>query len=359
MKNKSFAEKLKNVFFIYTILALLFTSIAFAAYVSDQKINGEVNLMSNKDVGIEITNVKTFSINDMSSIADLVYIPIRATENETPTFEYNTAKLNLSLTSSTYSRITYKITVKNNNQNATKKISEIKFSSDENITYSLAKYTIGDAIEPNAEITVYITIKYVSNATITNTDHIIDLQFISEDTTASDNGATNNNYTIKNDSTTNNDLLANNYTKDSISVKNDDTNEKFSVKSLGNGTFLLNGTFDKTQGFFRLTDQIHFSEQINDVAGNVPVETIVPAMTSFDFNVEIISGAQNTTQANQLKLLFIGTDNMNVINKPAYDFYSGIDSADSTDVDISMLCLYITKNIVCKNLVIKVMLNPK
>lgn len=358
MKNKSFAEKLKNIFLIYTISALLFASIAFAAYVSDQKINGEVNFISDKDVGLEITNVKMFSINDVSSFADIEYIPIRAIENETPTFEDNTAKLNLSLTE-TYSRITYKITVKNNNQNLAKKISEIRFSSDENITYSLAKYTIGDAIKPNAEITLYITIKYVSNATITNTDHIIDLQFISEDTTASDNSATTNNYTIKNDDTTDNDLLTNNYTKDSISVKNDDTNEKFSVKSLGNGTFLLNGTFDKTQGFFRLTDQIHFSEQINDVAGNVPVETIVPAMTSFDFNVEIISGAQNTTQANQLKLLFIGTDNMNIINKPAYDFYSGIDSADSTDVDIGMLCLYITKNIVCENLVIKVMLNPK
>lgn len=358
MKNKSFAEKLKNIFLIYTISALLFASIAFAAYVSDQKINGEVNLMSNKDLGIEITNVKMFSINDVSNLADIAYIPYWATENETPTFEYNDAKLNLSLTES-YSRITYKITVKNNNQNVAKKISEIKFSSDENLTYSLAKYTIGNAIAPNAEITLYITIKYVSNTTITNTDHIIDLQFISEDTTSSDNGTTTNNYTINNDDTINNDLLTNNYTKDSISVKNDDTNEKFSVKSLGNGTFLLNGAFDKTQGFFRLTDQIHFSEQINDVAGNVPVETIVPAMTSFDFNVEIISGAQNTTQANQLKLLFIGTDNMNIINKPAYDFYSGIDSADSTDVDIGMLCLYITKNIVCENLVIKVMLNPK
>lgn len=63
MKNKSFAEKLKNIFLIYTVSALLFASIAFAAYVSDQKINGEVNFISDKDVGLEITNVKMFSVN--------------------------------------------------------------------------------------------------------------------------------------------------------------------------------------------------------------------------------------------------------------------------------------------------------
>lgn len=56
MKNKNLVVKFKNIFLIYTILALSFASASFAPYVLDRKINGEVSLMPDKD--IHITEVK-------------------------------------------------------------------------------------------------------------------------------------------------------------------------------------------------------------------------------------------------------------------------------------------------------------
>lgn len=155
------------------------------------------------------------------------------------------------------------------------------------------------------------------------------------------------------------DLLSNNYIEDSISVNDTSTGTDFTVQSVGEGTFLLNGTFNKTRGYFRLTDQLHFSETIDRVAGSTPVKTIVPSMTLFDFDVKVISGTQNATEKNKLRIVFRGTTSTAALQQPAYDFYSGIDNANYTDVDIGMLSLYITQNIVCENLIVKVELTPK
>lgn len=62
-------------------------------------------------------------------------------------------------------------------------------------------------------------------------------------------------------------------------------------------------------------------------------------MTLFDFNVEIISSEQNITQANQLKLLFIWTDNMNIKKLPTFFIAEYIVRTILTS--ILVCCLYI------------------
>lgn len=152
-----------------------------------------------------------------------------------------------------------------------------------------------------------------------------------------------------------------------ISLINPDTGESYvkypqneidyagvNIKSLGDGTFILNGT-SNGRFFVRLSDylvantsRISLYEEKEKVKIE-PVNPIFNAPNMISLVGKNYSGTMSATDDNQVRLTLRGVDDSAALSSYGYDFVTGVYGSGAIDKDVGMASLYIKGGVTFDN----------
>ena len=154
------SKKLNKIIAVSIILVIIFMSIGYSALNKNLNISGE--LTYRPDEQIRVTS----------------FVPKGSASNMTiQYYEFSKKEVRLGCTpSATTATASYDVTVQNKSS-YTYVISEITKTGDNNLTYELSNYKVGQGIGKNSSITFTITFKYNVNSLPQNRAQAVSLNF--------------------------------------------------------------------------------------------------------------------------------------------------------------------------------------